>query len=198
MTGSDMTQPRRARSLRSRSSTSRHSGETPLSRPAGQRASPSGSRASRCAAARCSTRCCGSGVSRGSWRSPCRRPCGWRVAGQQRRSGAELALRRATIVARVREVAPLEFVKGGGTGSVKKTAAEDAVRDRGGLWALPPGAVRQLPQLSRPADGAFRAAHRPAARRWSGHRAWRRLPRVRAGQREQAAAAIPARGTAPR
>ena len=53
------------------------------------------------------------------------------VQVMQRRSGAELAQRRAAIVAAVRDVAPLEFVNGGGTGSVEKTAAEDAVTEIG-------------------------------------------------------------------
>ncbi|MFJ9942409.1 amino acid deaminase/aldolase [Streptomyces erythrochromogenes] len=42
----------------------------------------------------------------------------------------ELAARRAGVVAAVREVVPdLEFVNGGGTGSVQQTAAEDAVTE---------------------------------------------------------------------
>ncbi|MFD9085154.1 alanine racemase [Streptomyces erythrochromogenes] len=42
----------------------------------------------------------------------------------------ELAARRAAVVAAVREVVPdLEFVNGGGTGSVQQTAAEDAVTE---------------------------------------------------------------------
>lgn len=42
----------------------------------------------------------------------------------------ELAARRAEVVRAVREVAPgLEFVNGGGTGSVQSTAAEDAVTE---------------------------------------------------------------------
>jgi D-serine deaminase-like pyridoxal phosphate-dependent protein len=49
----------------------------------------------------------------------------------QRKSGAELARQRAAIVAAVREVASLEFVNGGGTGSVEKTAAEAAVTEIG-------------------------------------------------------------------
>jgi D-serine deaminase-like pyridoxal phosphate-dependent protein len=49
----------------------------------------------------------------------------------QRLSGAELAVRRAAIVAAVREVAPLEFVNGGGTGSLEKTTAEAAVTEIG-------------------------------------------------------------------
>ncbi len=47
----------------------------------------------------------------------------------QMRSRVELARRRAAIVAAVREVTDLEFVNGGGTGSVEKTAAEQAVTE---------------------------------------------------------------------
>ncbi|SFS84649.1 amino acid deaminase/aldolase [Saccharopolyspora flava] len=45
----------------------------------------------------------------------------------QRRSAAELAQRRAAIVRAVREVADLEFVNGGGTGSLERTAGEAGV-----------------------------------------------------------------------
>ena len=41
----------------------------------------------------------------------------------------ELAARRGEVVAAVREVAPLRFVNGGGTGSVERTAAEPAVTE---------------------------------------------------------------------
>jgi D-serine deaminase-like pyridoxal phosphate-dependent protein len=47
----------------------------------------------------------------------------------QARAKAELAERRARVVRAVREVADLEFVNGGGTGSVQHTAAEDAVTE---------------------------------------------------------------------
>jgi D-serine deaminase-like pyridoxal phosphate-dependent protein len=64
------------------------------------------------------------------------RPAGRPLYGQavrymQRQSGAELARRRAAIVAAVRDVAPLEFVNGGGTGSLEKTATEAAVTEIG-------------------------------------------------------------------
>jgi D-serine deaminase-like pyridoxal phosphate-dependent protein len=63
---------------------------------------------------------------------PAGRPLyGMAVRYIQRRSGAELAVRRAAIVAAVRAVAPLEFVNGGGTGSLEKTAAEAAVTEIG-------------------------------------------------------------------
>jgi D-serine deaminase-like pyridoxal phosphate-dependent protein len=45
------------------------------------------------------------------------------------RSGQELAARRTEIVAAVREVADLEFVNGGGTGSVEQTTAEPGVTE---------------------------------------------------------------------
>jgi D-serine deaminase-like pyridoxal phosphate-dependent protein len=93
------------------------------------------------------------------------------VRVMQRRSGAELALRRAAIVAAVREVAPLEFVNGGGTGSVEKTAAEDAVTEIGAGSGLyhpvlfdgyrgfrgQPAALFALPVVRRPGPGAVTA-----------------------------------------
>lgn len=64
--------------------------------------------------------------------SPPGRPLyGAAVRYLQRRSGAELASRRAAIVAAVQNVTPLEFVNGGGTGSIEKTAAEPAVTEIG-------------------------------------------------------------------
>jgi D-serine deaminase-like pyridoxal phosphate-dependent protein len=63
---------------------------------------------------------------------PAGRPLyGLAVRYMQRQSGAELARRRAAIVAAVRDVAPLEFVNGGGTGSLEKTATEAAVTEIG-------------------------------------------------------------------
>jgi D-serine deaminase-like pyridoxal phosphate-dependent protein len=89
----------------------------------------------------------------------------------QRRSGAELAVRRAAIVAAVRAVAPVEFVNGGGTGSVEKTAAEPAVTEIGagsGLYQPrlfdsyrgfrgQPAALFALPVVRRPAPGVITA-----------------------------------------
>lgn len=46
-----------------------------------------------------------------------------------RRSVAELAERRARVVAAVREIADLEFVNGGGTGSLHTTSLESSVTD---------------------------------------------------------------------
>ena len=43
------------------------------------------------------------------------------VRAMQRRSGRELAERRASAVAAVQAVAPLRFVNGGGTGSIEAT-----------------------------------------------------------------------------
>src|SRR3954468_25017079 len=51
------------------------------------------------------------------------------VRGMQQLSARELAGRRAEAVAAVRAVAPLEFVNGGGTGSLERTTAEEAVTE---------------------------------------------------------------------
>ncbi|PXY34851.1 alanine racemase [Prauserella sp. PE36] len=51
------------------------------------------------------------------------------VRWMQRRSAAELAGRRAKAVEAVREVADLEFVNGGGTGSLETTSAERSVTE---------------------------------------------------------------------
>ena len=89
----------------------------------------------------------------------------------QRQSGAELARRRAAIVAAVQDVAPLEFVNGGGTGSVEKTAAEAAVTEIGagsGLYqpglfdsyrgfSGRPAAFFALPVVRRPGSGVVTA-----------------------------------------
>ncbi|WQB72015.1 amino acid deaminase/aldolase [Microbacterium invictum] len=51
------------------------------------------------------------------------------IRWMQRRSAAELRERRAEVVERVREVAHLDFVNGGGTGSLESTAADLAVTE---------------------------------------------------------------------
>ena len=61
-------------------------------------------------------------------------PAGKRAYGavvrwMQGRSAAELADRRGETVASVREIADLEFVNGGGTGSIESTSAESAVTE---------------------------------------------------------------------
>lgn len=47
----------------------------------------------------------------------------------QKVSAIELRSRRAAAVAAVRAIAPLEFVNGGGTGSIESTVAEDAITE---------------------------------------------------------------------
>jgi D-serine deaminase-like pyridoxal phosphate-dependent protein len=93
------------------------------------------------------------------------------VRYMQRMSGAELATRRAAIVAAVMEIAPLEFVNGGGTGSIEKTAAEPAVTEIGagsGLYqprlfdsyrgfSGRPAALFALPVVRRPGPGVVTA-----------------------------------------
>lgn len=60
---------------------------------------------------------------------PRRRAYGAAIRAMQRASARELAARRAAVVAAVRAVGDLEFVNGGGTGSVERTAAEAAVTE---------------------------------------------------------------------
>ena len=89
----------------------------------------------------------------------------------QRRSAAELRGRRAAIVAAVREVAEIELVNGGGTGSIDGTAAEEAVTEvaaGSGFYApvlfdfyegfdLTPAAGFALPIVRRPGPGVATA-----------------------------------------
>jgi D-serine deaminase-like pyridoxal phosphate-dependent protein len=87
--------------------------------------------------------------------APARRPVrGLAVRGMQAVSGRELAARRAEVVAAVSAVAPLEFVNGGGTGSVERTAAEPAVTE------VAAGSGLYTPTLF---DGYRAFAARPAA-----------------------------------
>ncbi|QEW03652.1 alanine racemase [Microbacterium lushaniae] len=51
------------------------------------------------------------------------------IRWMQQRSAVELAERRAAVVDGVREIADLEFVNGGGTGSLERTTAERAVTE---------------------------------------------------------------------
>jgi len=51
------------------------------------------------------------------------------IRAMQRASAAEIAERRAAIVAAVKEIVPIELVNGGGTGSLHTTASEDAVTE---------------------------------------------------------------------
>jgi D-serine deaminase-like pyridoxal phosphate-dependent protein len=51
------------------------------------------------------------------------------LRAMQSRSAAELAERRAEIVEAVTAISPLEFVNGGGTGSVERTAGESAITE---------------------------------------------------------------------
>ncbi|MCO6008731.1 amino acid deaminase/aldolase [Actinoallomurus purpureus] len=89
----------------------------------------------------------------------------------QAQSRVELARRRALIVKAVREITDLEFVNGGGTGSVEKTAAEKAVTEvaaGSGLYQSvlfdhytnfsgSPAALFALPVVRRPGPGVVTA-----------------------------------------
>jgi D-serine deaminase-like pyridoxal phosphate-dependent protein len=87
--------------------------------------------------------------------APVRRPLrGLAVRGMQAVSARELAARRAVVVAAVAAVAPLEFVNGGGTGSLERTSADDAVTE------VAAGSGLYSPALF---DGYRTFAGRPAA-----------------------------------
>jgi D-serine deaminase-like pyridoxal phosphate-dependent protein len=76
------------------------------------------------------------------------------IAWMHRHSAAELARRRGAVVRAVREVAELEFVNGGGTGSIETTGAEDVVTE------IAAGSGLVAPTLF---DGYSRFHPRPAA-----------------------------------
>jgi D-serine deaminase-like pyridoxal phosphate-dependent protein len=105
--------------------------------------------------------------------APAGRPLrGLAVRRMQARSAVELAGRRAAAVAAVRAIAPLEFVNGGGTGSVERTSAEAAVTEvaaGSGLYcpvlfdgyrafSSRPAAFFALPVTRRPAPGIVTVA----------------------------------------
>jgi D-serine deaminase-like pyridoxal phosphate-dependent protein len=89
------------------------------------------------------------------------------IRAMQSRSRIELAKRRAAIVKAVREVAELEFVNGGGTGSIEWTVSEKAVTEvaaGSGLFQphlfdhytgfrATPAAMFALPVVRRPGPG---------------------------------------------
>jgi D-serine deaminase-like pyridoxal phosphate-dependent protein len=60
---------------------------------------------------------------------PASRLRGRTLRWMQRRSGAELVRRRTSVVDAVREVADLEFVNGGGTGSIELTGSDPSVTE---------------------------------------------------------------------
>jgi D-serine deaminase-like pyridoxal phosphate-dependent protein len=98
-------------------------------------------------------------------RPPGRRLRGAAIRLMQRRSAAELAERRAAIVAAVGEFTDLEIVNGGGTGSLELTSGEDAVTevaagsgffapalfDHYSRFSLTPAAGFALPIVRKPA-----------------------------------------------
>jgi D-serine deaminase-like pyridoxal phosphate-dependent protein len=85
----------------------------------------------------------------------------------KRKSAAEIAERRAAVVAAVREVASVEIVNGGGTGSIHTTRREDVVTeitagsgffaptlfDRYADFTLTPAAMFAMPVVRRPSGG---------------------------------------------
>jgi D-serine deaminase-like pyridoxal phosphate-dependent protein len=95
---------------------------------------------------------------------PGKRLVGATIKRLQSASATEIAERRAAVVDAVRAVAPLELVNGGGTGSIERTVAEDAVTevtagsgfyaptlfDHYSAFSLRPAAFFALPVVRRP------------------------------------------------
>jgi D-serine deaminase-like pyridoxal phosphate-dependent protein len=104
-------------------------------------------------------------------RTPGQRLRNQAIRAMQRISMREIAERRAAVVAAVREVAELEFVNGGGTGSLSRTTPEPAVTELAagsGFFApvlfdhyrsleLRPAAGFALPVSRRPGPGVVTA-----------------------------------------
>jgi D-serine deaminase-like pyridoxal phosphate-dependent protein len=77
------------------------------------------------------------------------------VRQMQKRSAVEIAERRAAVVAGVRRIADLEFVNGGGTGSLETTAAEESITEvAAGSGLFGPGLFDHYGAF-RPAPAAF-------------------------------------------
>jgi len=103
--------------------------------------------------------------------APAGRARGLAVRAMQRAASAQLAERRAAVVAAVREVAEVPLVNGGGTGSLESTAAEPAVTevtvgsgfygptlfDRYRSFRPEPAAMYCLPVVRKPAPGVATA-----------------------------------------
>ena len=89
------------------------------------------------------------------------------ISALQARSAGEIATRRAAVAEAVRAVAPLEFVNGGGTGSIERTVAEEAVTEvTAGSGFYAPGLFDHYSAFSlRPAAYfALSVVRRPSAR----------------------------------
>lgn len=93
------------------------------------------------------------------------------IRWMQRNSREEIAERRAAVVAKIRELAPVEIVNGGGTGSLDSTSSEEAVTevtagsgffapgqfDNYSAFSLRPAAGFALPVVRRPGPGVVTA-----------------------------------------
>ncbi|HKT57412.1 MAG TPA: alanine racemase [Microbacterium sp.] len=88
------------------------------------------------------------------------------IRWMQSRSAAELRERRAAIVAALREIAPLEFVNGGGTGSLERTSSDPSVTELGAGSGLLAGHLFDGYRAFQPAPAAafsLEVVRKPAA-----------------------------------
>ncbi|MGP4045606.1 amino acid deaminase/aldolase [Streptomyces sp. 2A115] len=89
------------------------------------------------------------------------------VRAMQRLSARELAERRAAAIAAVEAVAPLEFVNGGGTGSIEQTASERVITEIGAGSGLYGPGLFDYYRRFRPRPAAYfvmSVVRRPTAR----------------------------------
>ena len=103
--------------------------------------------------------------------APAARLRGIAIRGMQTGSGRELVKRRRAVVHAVQDVQPLEFVNGGGTGSLERTSRDEAVTEvaaGSGLYGPAlfdtyrsfkpqPAALFALPVVRRSGDGSATA-----------------------------------------
>ncbi len=131
-------------------------------------------------------------------------PPGQRLRGaairfMQRRSAAELAERRAAIVAALGEFVELEIVNGGGTGSLELTAAEEAVTEvTAGSGFYAPALFDHYSRFSLTPAAAFALPVVAQALGVGGDGARRRLPRLRPRRPRPPSLSLAARGPAAR
>ncbi|MDN0198843.1 amino acid deaminase/aldolase [Streptomyces sp. S.PNR 29] len=89
------------------------------------------------------------------------------IRAMQRLSAHELADRRAAAIAAIEAVAPLEFVNGGGTGSIEQTAAEHVITEVGAGSGLYGPGLFDFYRRFRPRPAAYfvmSVVRRPTAR----------------------------------
>ena len=116
------------------------------------------------------------------------------VRMMQARSAAELRERRAEAVRRIRALTPLEFVNGGGTGSLESTAADKSVTELAAGSGLVGPTLFDAYRGFHPGPPCSTRCRWYGGRRRGGHPVQRRLHRLGHRDAGPAAHAVPACG----